>query len=228
MTRSRLYGGEDPADVPAYTLAEAAQLVGVPASTLQKWTKGRSYLTRQGGTRTSAPVIRTKVKGFLSFTNIVEAHVLAGLRKERVGLENIRSAVSCVEKKFGVLHPLAREDFKTDGVSLFVEKLGKLLNVSQDGQVAIREVLDRHLKRVEFVGGRAVRLFPLHRPGAPQAIVIDPRRAFGRPTLVGTSVPIVDIVSRFEHGDDVAVLALDYQVPPEAVQEALRASCKAA
>lgn len=72
--------------------------------------------------------------------------------------------MSCVERKFGVRHPLAREEFKTDGVNLFVERLGKLLNASHDGQVAMREVLDRHLRRVEFDEGRAVRLYPLFRP----------------------------------------------------------------
>lgn len=227
MNRSRLYSGVDPADVPAYTLAEAAGLIGVPASTLQKWTRGRSFQTKRG-TSTSSPIIKTPVKGFLSFTNIVEAHILAGLRKERIGLDKIRTAVHCVERSFGVQHALAREQFKTDGVSLFVDKLGKLLNVSHDGQVAMREVLDRHLKRVVFDDGRAVRLFPLHRPEAPRTIVIDPRRAFGRPTLAGTSVPIVDIKSRFDCGEDVEVLAQDYQVPVQAVQEALRASGKAA
>jgi len=223
MSGSGIYGGVDPADMPAYTLAEAAGLVGVPRSTLQKWTRGRSFSRKNGGTGTTSPIIKTSSANFLSFTNIVEAHVLAGLRGDRIGLDKIRSAVSCVERKFGVRHPLAREEFKTDGVNLFVERLGKLLNASHDGQVAMREVLDRHLRRVEFDEGRAVRLYPLFRPEAPRAIVIDHRRAFGRPTLVNTSIPLVDILARFDCGDSLEELAADYQISSQAVQEALRA-----
>ncbi len=223
---TRIYGGVEPADVPAYTLAEAAGLVGVPPLTLRKWTQGRSYPTR-AGTRPSKAIIETPSPQFLSFTNLVEAHVLAGLRKEHcITLAKIRAAVRFVEDTFGVQHALAREQFKTDGVSLFLEKLGVLVNVSQEGQVALREVLEGHLRRVEYANGRAVRLF--YRPDAPRTIVIDPRRAFGRPTLAGTSVPIVDIASRHKCGDDVEVLARDYEVSVEAVKEALLASRKAA
>lgn len=227
--RAGIYGTSDPADVAAYTLSEAAALVGVPASTLQKWTRGRSFPTQQGP-RTTAAIIVTPTKNFLSFTNIVEAHVLAGLRKQHhIRLDNIRTALRYVERRFKVEHALAREQFKTDGVDLFLDRLGyPLLNASRDGQAALRQVLEGHLERVEYHRDRAVRLFPLYRTASPCAIVIDPRRAFGRPTLAGTSVPITDIASRFQHGDDIEQLAADYEVTPAAIQEALRASLEAA
>ncbi|MDC0666893.1 DUF433 domain-containing protein [Nannocystis radixulma] len=222
--RTDIYGGTDPADVPAYPLAEAALLVGVPVSTLRNWTRGRSFPTKQGR-RTSSPIIKTPEPYFLSFTNIVEAHVLAGLRKEhRIALDKIRDAVRYVEKNLKVEHALARRIFKVDGVDLFVDRLGGLLNASRGGQTALRAVLEEHLKRVEYQRDRAVKFYPLHREGAPRLIVVDPRRAFGRPTLAGTSVPIGDIKARFQAGDDVDELAADYRVPATHIQEALRAS----
>jgi len=65
---------------------------------------------------------------------------------------------------------------------------------------------------------------PRRRVGAgPRA-----RRNVHRDERRSRSVPIVDIRSRFDCGEDVEVLAQDYQVPVQAVQEALRASGKAA
>lgn len=218
----------DPADAPAYTLSEAAALVGVPVSTLQKWTRGRVSQT-ESGPRRSAAIIVTPEPRFLSFINVVEAHILAGLRKERIALEKIRSAVHFVDRHFKVKHALARQEFKTDGVDLFIDRLEDgLVNASRDGQGAMRTILETHLRRVEYRNGRAVRLFPLHREEAPRAVVIDPRRAFGRPVLIGTSVPISDIASRWRRGDSIEQLARDFEVKPADIEEALRATREAA
>lgn len=228
-TSSSLGGsrGASPADIPAYTVSEAAALIGVPVSTLQKWTKGRPYRTKSGP-QTSAAIIVTPDPRFLSFTNIVEAHVLASLRKERIALEKIRAAVHFVERSLKVKHALARQEFKTDGVDLFLDQLEILVNASRGGQIGLKVVLQEHLKRVDYDHGRAVRLFPLHRERAPRAIVIDPRRAFGRPVLHGTSVPIADISMRFRRGDRIEQLAGDYDVTPAEIEEALRATHEAA
>jgi uncharacterized protein (DUF433 family) len=219
------------ADAAAYSLREAAALIGVPVSTLHRWTKG--FPAKRG---TSAPIIVTPAPHFLSFTNIVEAHILAGFRKERVALEKIRRAVRFVDRHYRVKHALALEDFQTDGVDLFIERLDHgLVNASRDGQNAIRAVMQTHLRRVEYQHGRAIRLFPLIRPtragaqilpqdDAPRTVVIDPYRAFGRPVLDGTSVPVEDIFSRWQRGEAIKQLASDYEVTLAEIEEALRAA----
>ena len=59
----------------------------------------------------------------------------------------------------------------------------------------MKAVLVGSLDRIEYdKQGRAVRLFPSQRRSdAPKSIVIDPRRAFGRPVIVGTAVPAADV-----------------------------------
>jgi uncharacterized protein (DUF433 family) len=52
----------------------------------------------------------------------------------------------------------------------------------------------------------------------------DPRRAFGRPVIHGTSVPIEDIRSTFDLGDGVDELAHDFNGEREAIEESLRAT----
>jgi uncharacterized protein (DUF433 family) len=225
--RAREYGGEDPRDIPSYPIAYAARLIGVPLSTLRAWVAGRSYATRVGSKRASA-VIRQVAPGYLSFTNLVEAHLLASMRRDyHVKLDKIRAAALYVEKQLGVQHPLARQEFKTDGVELFIERFGRLVNVSQDGQLAIREAFGARLERVEYEDGRAARLFPgLRAVGAqqPALIVIDPERAFGRPSLARTGIPVEIIQERFKRGDSAAGLANDFGVGVEAIEEALRAA----
>jgi uncharacterized protein (DUF433 family) len=227
-----IYGGRPPEDVPAYPFAEAALLTGVPLSTLRSWVLGRPFPSRSGQ-RWSQPVIRLPKgqKQFLSFTNLVEVHVLAAMRrKHALGLDAIRRAVRYVHDELAVDHPLAHEQFKTNGIDLFVERLGELINASREGQLGMRAILVGSLDRVEYdKHGRAVRLFPLlRREHAPKSIVIDPRRAFGRPVVAGTSVPAADIRARFEAGDGVDELARDYDVSPELIEDALRATPQAA
>jgi uncharacterized protein (DUF433 family) len=168
---------------------------------------------------------------FLSFTNLVEVHVLAAMRrKHALKLEVIRKAVRYVHDALDVEHSLATERFKTNGVDLFVERLGKIVNASREGQLGMKAVLAGSLARVEYdAHGRAVRLFPLlRRADAPKSIVIDPRRAFGRPVIVGTAVPAADVRSRFDAGDSVEELARDFDVVPGLIEDALRATPQAA
>jgi uncharacterized protein (DUF433 family) len=170
-------------------------------------------------------------RGFLSFTNLVEVHVLAAMRrKHALKLDAIRKAVRYVHDALDVEHPLATEQFKTNGIDLFVERLGKIINASREGQLGMKAVLTDSLARVEYdKRGRAVRLFPrLRREDAPKSIVIDPRRAFGRPIIVGTTVPAADIRARFDGGDSVEELARDFDIRPQLIEDALRATPQAA
>lgn len=233
VTRRRIdiYDGLRPEDVPAYSLGEAARLVGLAPSTLRTWTHGRTFPTRRGVSRSQAIIQLPRPGGFLSFTNVVEAHVLAAMRrKHSLTLGAIRAAVRYLRDELELEHPLASKRFKTNGVDLFVDHLEQLINVSQEGQLGMRSVLDASLERVEYdQRGRAVRLFPLFkRSEAPKHVVIDPRRAFGRPILFGTSVPVADIRTRFDAGDSVGALAADYNVRRSMIEEALRAAPQAA
>ena len=94
----------------------------------------------------------------------------------------------------------------------------------------MKQVLESSLARVEYDDqGRAVRLFPLlRREGASRNIVIDPRRAFGRPVIFGTAVPAADVRARFDAGDSVKDLARDFDVTPDLIEDALRATPQAA
>ena len=58
-----------------------------------------------------------------------------------------------------------------------------LLQVSRGGQVIFDEVVDRHLRRVDWAAdGYVERLWPA---GREEGVAIDPRRGFGQPIIAG-------------------------------------------
>lgn len=109
---------------------------------------------------------------------------------------------------------------------LFIEKYGKLINILAVGQLAMRVVLQAHLRRVERdEAGLAVKLFPFTRKGRldePKVVVIDPFVSFGRPVLVGTGIPTAVIAERYKAGESVDQLAEDYDRERLEIEDAIR------
>jgi hypothetical protein len=65
--------------------------------------------------------------------------VLSALRREHeLRLDHVCPALDYVRERLGVERPLARQEFLTDGVDLFVRKLGEPINATRQGQGAIR------------------------------------------------------------------------------------------
>lgn len=222
-----IYGGYDPRDIPTYPIFEAARYLRIPMGTLRSWLLGRSYQVR-GIKKFSKPLIELPNPNIkqLSFTNLVEAHVLRVMRLEhQISFYKVRTALDYVELGFSMPHPLAHADFQTDGVDLFLES-GMLINASQAGQLAIRQTLESYLQRIERdEAGLAAKLFPLTRlteEEDPKAVVIDPRIAFGRPVLVGTGIPTFILAERYKAGESIDELADDYGCDRLQIEEAIR------
>jgi uncharacterized protein (DUF433 family) len=221
---TRIYGGHDPRDLPNYSITEVASYLSIPRSTVHAWVLGMG----RGQGRTFKPVIEiADVKApALSFFNVVEVHVLDALRQLGPQFQSIRKAVRYVEKELGKKRPLATQDFYTDGVSVFVEHLGMLLNAPKDGQFAIRKAVEQYLSRVDYGQDRmATKLYPFTRRGQlddPKSVVFDPLVSFGRLVVAETGVPTVEIADRFNAGETLDELARDFRVGRDKVEEAIR------
>lgn len=236
-TKRDIYGGRDPRDVPSYTVGDAARFLCVPTSTLRDWVSGQEYVTRKHGPKRSRPLVglASTSPPLLSFWNLAEAYVLAGIRRHHgVSLQSVRRALDYVVRKLGHKRPLIEQDFLTNGVDLFVEKLeqmaGKdrgvraLINASRHGQLAARDLLQATLKRVDRdPRGLISRIYPwTPRIEEPRHVEIDPRRSFGRPVVAGTAIPTEALAERFRAGDSVEELARDFRMQPTVVESALR------
>src|SRR5271154_1551600 len=128
---------------PAYGLSETAVYLKVPYNTLRYWLTGFGK---------QAPIIEPAMSAptRLSFLNLLECHALAGMRKiYNLKLPKVRSALRKVSEQFPQPHPLVNEVFLTDRKDLFIERMGRIINVSQRHDQMSLDFYRMHLERVE-------------------------------------------------------------------------------
>lgn len=216
----------DGRDAPAYAIAEAAHYLRLPAATLRSWVLGRQYPTAEGGGQ-FRPLIRpaSRKPPLLSFWNLIEAHVLRSLRTEHgVSVPALRKALNYSEKELGIKRLLLRPELLTNAGKVFLERYGDLIELSASGQLAMRHVLETHLKRVEWDQSNfPVQLYPFLSGGATaeeRPIVIDARIAFGRPVVASKSISTRTIAERIDAGESVDDVATDYGLDPFEIEQA--------
>ena len=241
---SSLYGEYDPRDIPAYSIGDAARYLRIPSRTVRSWTIGQNYAVKKGqhgsGICSLTESISSRQNFFrpiidiskhkpylLSFTNLVEVHVLRAIRQHHnIQLNKVREALDIINREFPVPHPLAKEDFRTNGIDLFIERYGELINASSGGKKELRVALEAHLERIEpDDSGLAIKLYPFTRSQEaenPRLIVIDPRIAFGRLVIAETGIPTDILKERYQAGESMEELAEDYDCDRLAIEEAIR------
>jgi uncharacterized protein (DUF433 family) len=227
MITSRSKGATFDRDLAAYTLAEAARYVRLPAATLRSWVLGRQYPTADGSSD-FPPLIRpaSRQPPWLSFSNLIEAHVLRSLRTQHgVPVKALRSALAYAEKTLRIDRLLLRPELRTDASKVFLDRYGELIELTASGQLAMRRLFADHLKRVEWDSSRfPVRLYPFLSASAPSEacpIVIDPRIAFGRPVVLSKGISTSTIAERVDAGESVDDIAADYDLGQSEIEQAI-------
>ena len=133
---------------------------------------------------------------------------------------------------FDQLHPLISKQLHTDGLDLFIEQFGKLVNVSSAVQLAMRDIIEAALRRIERDHyGIPVKLYLFTRNiinNAPTTVVIDPTLSAGRPVIAGTGLATEVIAERYKAGETVAELAKDYDRENSEIEEAIRCELRIA
>jgi uncharacterized protein (DUF433 family) len=222
-------------DEPAYRASEVADILALPAATVKAWAFGQNYRYRDGRPKRFVKLIDAADprRRLLSFTNLCELYVLSALRRShRIPMPVVRDSLDYVTQQLGSSRPLIARQFLTNGLDLFYQEAGRLLNVSKQGQHAMDGDFLRALKRIERDHrGTPIRLFPSIARSAPigndneqqlGAVVIDPRLAFGRPALARAGVTTQVVADRFVAGDDPSEMATDYRVAIADILEAIR------
>ena len=200
--------------LPNYQIQEAARYAQIAPATVSSWHKvgGRKMLSSKEG------------KAALSYMQLIEVAVVAAFRKAGLGLKNIRETREFVAKQIESEYPFAQYRFKADGKRLVMDfqqiegesEKGKVLRPDQGGQLAWEAILAR-LKEFDYDGDGIVIRWHLTGPKSP--INIDPRVAYGAPTIKGT--PTWVISGRWDAGESVKEIAEDFDLRKEDVREAL-------
>lgn len=218
----------NPNELPRYSVAEAAHYLLMPETTLKSWVSGRSYPV-VGGEKQWNGLIRVPNEDDpkLSFSNLIEAHVLLALRKQyRVKMREVRTALDYARDQLGIERILLSPELRVMPRNMFLQRLDELINVGKGGQSAMPEILGAYLERIEWdLAGIPARIFPLTRADhldSPKILSIDPRIAFGRPVVERKAIKTSAIAERFRAGESIADLAEDYDLEVFEVEEAIR------
>lgn len=213
--------GGDVREHPRYGIEEAAAYLRIPHTTLLAWTRGQNYVTRDGRHKVFQPVIEladSKHK-LLSFYNLVEAHVLRATTERGVPLPNVRKALEYLREQFPSQHPLLVHDFETSGREVFIRKLGQTVNATRHGQIAMRQILKKYLKKIRRDRfGMPTEITPIH----AHRLAIDIGISSGRPVVRGTGIVASVLRDRKQAGESIPELARDYGLKPIEVQQAIQ------
>ena len=141
-----------------------------------------------------------------------------------MAIRELRAAIAYAERTLEIERLLLNRDLRTHAGDVFLEKYGELIELSASGQLAMRKLLDEHLKRVEWDQWQfPVRLYPFV-PGeasAQKPIAIDPNIAFGRPVVLRAGISTSAIAERLDAGESVNDLVEDYGLTQAEIEEAV-------
>jgi uncharacterized protein (DUF433 family) len=217
-----------------YTVGEAARLLMISSTKLQRWLEG---FTTAG--RSYPPVIRPQRTGsdVVTWAEFVEAGFLREYRARRVLLQHLRPVIDQMRREFEVQYPLAhlkplvdtskRQLVLSMQQELELEDELKLLIRLPGGQLQWAAPMRAFLDKVQFdAEGIAKRMRPL---GGTSPVVIDPDVAFGIPQVKGIRTEA--IAERYAEDGSLERAAHDWQLSVEDIEAALQwelASRKAA
>jgi len=206
--------------VPLFTVGEAARYLDVAPSTLGRWSRSELLITRgsEGGRTASVP-----------FIGLAEGLVLAAFRRTGISMQRIIPALQKLKAEVGVEHALASRSLFSDGAEILFDYSEECdhslsgLTVVTSGQRVFTDVIRDYLKLISYdqAGWPDV----LRLPRFPRIeVVVDPRRSFGQPILQQYGVRVEDLVDRWHAGEATKEIADDFRVPPDVVEDVLRAA----
>jgi uncharacterized protein (DUF433 family) len=229
--------------VPLYTVADAARIVDVPASTLATWAQG--YVRRSEGHADVAgePII-TYVspdgpgRPSIPFVGLTEALVLAAMRRSGVPMQRIRPALQKLEQDLKVDHALASHKLYTDGAELLFDyadsrrdsqegQAALQLVVVRSGQTVFSDVIQEYLRGIRYGTDGYAKLIRV--PAYQQAeVVADPTRSFGAPIFERGGSRVDDVLQRFWAGESLDELSSEFGVPLNQLEDVLRVTSRRA
>ena len=213
--------------IGVYTPTEAARLVGTSPANVRRWLFGYTY-DHHGPKRIQRPLWEPQYgpdqeDPVLGFRDLLEARMVATLRKLKIGLSTIRACIETAAELAEDPHPFSSAQFRTDGRRLFLERLGDQGNRDiidlKTRQHAFPKVIEASFVDLEFDDEKATRWFPLPNN---RLVVADPERSFGHPIVDEGGIPTKRLAQTYEaEGRSVDRVARLFEIDRQSVRAAL-------
>ncbi|MFZ5788961.1 MAG: DUF433 domain-containing protein [Acidobacteriota bacterium] len=228
--RARLSSPSEWVGVGVYAYPEAARLLRTRVVELRRW--GLGYHYGRGSNRVDLPpLVRTdfptvRRQHVLSFLDLMELGFVREFRRVGLSLQAIRKAHDIARVILGdVHHPLCLKRLETDGTTIFARLRDEDAGIEEDllidlltRQHVFLEVIEPLLLKLDYEADTVARWWP---DGKDSPVVLDPKRAFGKPIVAGSGVPTSVLYAAQLAGEDEARIADWYQVGREEVAAAL-------
>ena len=216
-----------PREQAAYNYREASRAVNIPATTIGSWVRGQWYPLKSGVARFRPLIHRPDLNDTrLSFTNLIEIHMLRSLRTTHdVSMRAVREALDVAENEFGIRRLLIHGELRTSAGDLFLDRYEQLVTLSRAQQIVMRNLFVMYLDSVEYDEDNLPEVFyPLtrgpHSP-SPKIVALSPYVSFGRPIIKRTGVTTTAIRSRLDAGESEAHVVEDFHLQEPELDEAL-------
>ena len=222
-------------DVPLYTVAGAARLVGMPTSTLTDWAKGyeRAFRDRAHSVQKGPVITALRPTSIgapsIPFVGLVEAVVVQAFRRTSLPMPRIRKALEVLARDGDLAHALASRRLFSDGAQVLFDYANetsdgqlRLLTVVSTGQRVFHEVITEYLERICFDSDE----------WADELIVPVTKRKLlrvranvsnGDPIFIRGGAPLSAVTSRFQAGETLQSISRDYDLVLEDVAEVIDA-----
>ena len=216
-----------PFNTGIYTVPEASRLTRVASPRIRRWLKEYKFFSGEHE-HVSPPVWRGQLEPVdgalaLGFLDLMEIRVVDAFLRAGVSWKTLREAERRGSELFHSNHPFCTQRFETDGRAIFVD-IGansdepKLLEIIKN-QAVFDEITSPFFKDLEFSEDRMLeRWWPL---GGHRSVVVDPRRAFGKPIVADRGVPTVILSSAAKASKSIDEVVFWYEVIKSSVVDAI-------
>lgn len=156
---------------------------------------------------------------FVNFYVLIELYVYFELRDLKVSSQKIIKTRHAMRKDLGTEHPFAMANLLTHGKKIWYEFKDSIVDADGSRQTNFERMVRDYAKKIDFNGNDlAVRYWPM---GKNHQVVVDPQHQFGMPTIANTNINTHTLRSMFRSGESPEVLAEMFDIPLNAVKDAL-------
>ena len=210
-----------------YLVPDMARLTELNAPRIRRWVEGYRYKSRAGDQRRSNPLFHRERGGserIFTFIDLVEILFVKTFLDQGVSMRTIRLVQSEAAEEFKVHHPFCVKRFETDGETI-------LERFNRDGR---EHLLDRKrrqfvnvtvfnplIKKLDYdrVSREAMHWWPM---GKDTPIVVDPKHAFGAPSVASAAVTTATLFASFRANKSAEMVADWFGVTLDEVRAAVR------
>lgn len=201
--------------LPAYRIVDAARYIGESPQVIANW--------HYRETETGVTLPNKQPGKPLSYLELIEVAVVSIFRKLGLSLKSIRKARQYLAQTFNSQYPFTEYKFKTDGFHVLLnlqqfelDEDMRLIVADKSGQLAWEQIMEDRLLEFDYEFELALKW---HLRGRNSLVVIDPRVAFGAPTVSG--LPTWVLKGRAQAGESINDIKEDFQIDEVAIRQGL-------